>query len=222
MNPPPLPNYDLLIRAGRLVCPKSGLDAPGAVAVRGDRIVAIGREVAGHGTVSIDDPEAVLLPGLIDLHAHPAKSGSIFGVDPDQHLLAHGTTTVLSQGDAGADNCDAFIRETIDGSRTRVILAINLSSTSETGPGGCFERLDTINVSACVSAIERCRSHAWGIAVNTSHHCCGLTDPQEVLRRGLLVAEETGLPILYGMRRPEDWPLAEQLRRLRSGDDRSS
>ncbi len=61
MNHPRLPNYDLLIRAGRIVCPKSGLDAPGAVAVRGDRIVAIGREVTGHGTVSIDEPEAVLL-----------------------------------------------------------------------------------------------------------------------------------------------------------------
>ncbi|MBI3863271.1 MAG: amidohydrolase family protein, partial [Planctomycetia bacterium] len=33
-----------------------------------------------------------------------------------------------------------------------------------------------------------------------------------------LAAEQTGLPILYGMRRPEDWPLEEQLALLRPGD----
>ena len=35
-------DYDLLIRAGRLFCAATGLDGPGAVAVRGDRIVAAG------------------------------------------------------------------------------------------------------------------------------------------------------------------------------------
>jgi dihydroorotase len=209
---------DVLIRAGRIVCPASGIDSPGAVAVRGDRIVAVGPDAAGSGQRVLDFPDAVLLPGLIDLHAHPANSGSIFGVDPDQHLVARGTTTVISQGDAGADSCETFVRETIECSKTQVILAINLAATGEAGPGGCFERLDTINVAACVSAIKRHRTHIWGIAINTSHRCCGQTDPREVLRRGLLAAEATGLPILYGMRRPEDWPLREQLELLRPGD----
>ena len=89
-------DYDLLIRAGRIVCPKTALDAPGAIAVRGDRIAAVGVDVAGTAKREFDLPEAVLLPGLIDLHAHPAKSHSVFGLDPDQHVLARGTTTVLS------------------------------------------------------------------------------------------------------------------------------
>ena len=58
----------------------------------------------------------------------------------------------------------------------------------------------------------------WGIAVNTSHAACGLTDPREILRRGLAAAKESGLPLLYGMRRPEDWPLAQQLELLCRGD----
>ena len=211
-------SYDLLIRAGRIVCPASGLDSPGAVAIRGDRIVAVGPNVDGSAHRLLHEPDAILLPGLIDLHAHPAKSGSIFGVDPDGDLLARGTTTVLSQGDAGAGHLDAYVHETINGSQAHVILAINLSTTGEVGPGGCFEQLASIDVAACVSAIERHRRHIWGIAVNTSHHCCGQTDPREVLRRGLQAAEQTGLPLLYGLRRPEDWPLAEQLRQLRAGD----
>lgn len=211
-------SYDLVIRAGRVVCPATGFDSPGSVAILGDRIVAVGAEIDGSGKQQLDEPTAILLPGLIDLHAHPAKSGSIFSVDPDRHLLARGTTTVLSQGDAGAGNLETYIRETIEQSQTQIILAINLSSAGEAGPGGCFERLELIDVAACVAAIERFRNHIWGIAVNASHHCCGPTDPREVLRRGLLVAEQTGLPLLYGMRRPEDWPLEQQLSELRPGD----
>jgi dihydroorotase len=39
-----------------------------------------------------------------------------------------------------------------------------------------------------------------------------------VLRRGLRAAGESGLPILFGMRRPQDWPIEEQLAQLRPGD----
>ena len=39
--------YDLLVRAPRLFCADSGLDGPGAVAIRGDRIVASGPGVEG-------------------------------------------------------------------------------------------------------------------------------------------------------------------------------
>jgi dihydroorotase len=210
--------YDLLIRAGRIVCPASGLDSAGAVAVRGDRIAAIGPAVNAQARQVLDFPDGICLPGLIDLHAHPACSGSRFGIDPDRHMLARGTTTVLSQGDAGADNCDAFIRETVEQSRTGVMLAINLGSRGEAGPGGCFEDLETADVAACVRAIDQFRANIWGIGVNASHHCWGRTDPREVVRRGLLAAGQTGLPILYGMRRPEDWPLDQQLALLRPGD----
>ncbi len=136
-------DHDLLIRVGRIVCPATGVELPGAVAVRGDRIVAAGPNVDGHSRQVLDFPDAVLLPGLIDLHAHPARSGSIFGVEPDTHILARGTTTVLSQGDAGAEKCQSYVRETIETSQTRVVLAINLASCGELGPGGCFERLDS-------------------------------------------------------------------------------
>jgi dihydroorotase len=211
-------DYDLLIRAGRVVCPATGIDSPGEVAIWGERIAAVGRTVPGNCPRLLDFPDAILLPGLIDMHAHPACSGSIYGVEPDRHMLTRGTTTVVSQGDSGAGNCESYIRETIERSKTHVILAINLSSGGESGPGGCFESLDAIDIAACVSAIGRFRKHIWAIAINTSRNCCGATDPREVMRRGLRAAEETGLPILYGMRCPEDWPFDEQLALLRRGD----
>lgn len=124
----------------------------------------------------------------------------------------------MSQGDAGAQNLRQFVEETVEASRTRVIAAINLSSVGESATAGCFTNLERANVDACVQALEANRKHIWGIAVNVSRNACGDTDPRAVLRRGLEAAERSGLPILYGMRRFEDWPAADQLRLLRPGD----
>lgn len=213
----PSPN-DLLIRSTRLVCPATGQDGPGSVAIRAGRIVTIRPDLHGDAKQVIDLTDSILLPGLIDLHAHPARSGSIFGVDPDECMLRRGVTTVLSQGDAGAANWQAYVNDTIRPSRTRVLMAINLSRIGETSEAGCCANLDDANIEACVDAVESCREHVWGIAVNASHHACGRSDPREVVRRGLEAARRTGLPILYGMRRPEDWSFEEQMRQLRPGD----
>ena len=220
---PPDSHFDLIIRAGRVVCPSSGIDCPGYVTVRAGRIVAVTQaDIAKTAPVTADRifeyPDGILLPGLIDLHAHPANSGSVFGVPPDDRMLAYGTTTVLSQGDAGASNINQYIEETIVPSRTRVLLAINLSRIGESASHGCFENLEDVDVDACVAAIDRHREWIPAVAVNVSDRACGQTDPREVLRRGIQVAEQAGLPILFGLRRPEDWPLAQQLALLRPGD----
>jgi dihydroorotase len=211
-------DYDLLITAGRVLCPATGLDAPGAVAVRGGRIVAAGPEVNGPAHQRLDFPDAVLVPGLVDLHAHPARGGSKYGIDPDVHFLPRGVTTVLSQGDAGADKWPAYRDQVIRASRTRVRLAINLCRRGEAMPGGCFEDLNDVDVDACVAAIAEGGQAIWGIAVNVSEFACGPTDPREVMSRALAAAERSGKPLLYGMRRRDQWPFEEQLALLRAGD----
>lgn len=210
--------YDILIRAGRVFCPATGLDGPGAVAVRDGRIAAAGPEATGPAPETFDFPDDLLLPGLVDLHAHPARGGSKFGIDPDIHLLPRGVTTALSQGDAGASNWRNYREEVISASRTRVLLAINLSAPGESEPGGCCEDLEDVDVEACIGAIEEEREGIWGISVSTSISFCGKTDPDEVFSRGLAVAERTGLPLLFGSRRSPDRPLPVELERLRAGD----
>jgi dihydroorotase len=216
-NPGPL-----TISAGRVVCPKSGFDGPGTIVIQDGRISSVDSSSTSGlepGTTSdLDYPNGVLLPGLIDLHAHPAKSGSVFGADPDTTMLARGTAAVLSQGDAGADNIDEFLTATVEASRTRVLLALNLSRIGESTSEGCFDNLADADIDACVAATARHSDLVRMLAVNVSHHACGETDPREILRRGLIAAEQSGLPLLFGMRCPEDWPLAEQLALLRPGD----
>ena len=211
--------YDLLIRCGRIFCADdSGMDGPGGVAIHGHRIAAVGADVVGSSLENLDFPDALLLPGLVDMHAHPARGGSKYGVDPDVHFLPRGVTTVLSQGDAGAFDWTDYRDRVIHGSRTRVRLAINLCGRGESLPGRCFEHMEDVDVEACVAAIEDGGDLIWGIAVNTSLGSCGDLEPREIMSRGLEAAERTGRPLLFGSRMQSDWPLTQQLPLLRSGD----
>jgi N-acyl-D-aspartate/D-glutamate deacylase len=65
-----LPDYDLLIRNGRIV---DGTGNPwfiGDVAVRGGRIVAVGRVPAARAARTINAKGLVVAPGFIDMHSH--------------------------------------------------------------------------------------------------------------------------------------------------------
>jgi dihydroorotase len=214
--------FDLLIHAGRVLCPATGLDGPGAVAVTGGRIAAAGPAVDGPAREVLRLPEALVLPGLVDLHAHPARGESRYGVDPDLHLLPFGTTTVLAQGEAGALNLARYLATVIEPSRTRVRLAVNIGRRGEATPGGSCAALEDVDAAACSQAVranqKRGGSAIWGLAVNVSQATCERTDPRAVMAAGLAAAEETGLPLLFGPRRADDWALAPQLARLRPGD----
>ncbi len=209
-------DYDLLIRAGRVFCSETGLDGPGAVALKDGRIAASGPGIEGSAAMVYDFPDALALPGLVDLHAHPARCGSRYGVDPDVHFLSRGVTTVLSQGDAGARNWTAYRERVIRACRTRVLLAINLSIHGESHPDGCFPDLDAADVDACVSAIESGGEAIWGIAANTGPS--NPTPPRAIMNRALEASERSGKPLLVGTRLSSDWSLDDQLPLLRAGD----
>ncbi len=66
----------LRITNARLLCPASGLDAPGALAVQGGRIAAIGADAAMEGADELDAGGAVLCPGLVDLRARVGEPGA--------------------------------------------------------------------------------------------------------------------------------------------------
>lgn len=207
---------DLVIRAGRVFCPATGRDGPGMVAVRDGRIVA-----AADGepaSTVLEFPDALLLPGLVDLHAHPARGGSKYGICPDRYMLPTGVTTVLSQGDAGALTWPAYRDDVVRTCRTRVRLALNLSARGEASPTACFGDPDDVDVGACVAALAEGGDDLWGISVNVSRFSSGTTDPRWVVARALEAAERSGKPLLYGPRETVDWPLADQLAQLRPGD----
>ena len=215
-------HLDLIVWASRLVCPATGLDGAGMVGVRDGVIsfVEMGSDVGDFPDAGevVEIRDGVLLPGLVDLHAHPAVSGSKFGIDADRDLLSMGSTTVLSQGDAGARNVDRYIEETIRGARTQVKLALNFCAEGESNPQGRFFSIDEASVDECVAAIEREGDDVWGISLNIALIQGAGIDPLEVMRRGMEAAELSGKPVMFGATKTADVPLCEQLELLRAGD----
>ena len=193
-----MPDPELILTATRLVCPATGLDGPATVGVADGKIVfrteggnaKSGEARQVHGAKTVNIGSGVVLPGLVDLHAHPANSGSRFGIDPDRYLLPRGSTTVLSQGDAGARNVDEYIEHTVEASQTAVKLAINFSANGESKPNGRFFSIDEASVSECVDSIQRHRQHIWGISLNIAFVQGKNVDPLEVMRRGITAAEQ--------------------------------
>jgi dihydroorotase len=214
---------DIVLRADRVVSPDLGMDGPGAVALRGDTIVASGPTAAHLAETAarvVDLDDVVLLPGLVDLHAHPDRrpNGSKYGVDPDAEFLSRGVTTILSQGDAGATDWTAWEASTLHHSRTRIFMALNLSKRGEAMAGPALEAEADVDVEACVRTIRANPDRIWGIAVNTSRAVTGTNDPRKVLALAIKAAGEADVPLLFGSRREADVSLDEQLALLRPGD----
>ena len=193
--------------------------ARGAVAVKDGRIAASGQEVEGGASETLDFADAVLLPGFVDLHAHPAPANWKYGIDPDILMLPRGTTTILSQGDAGATNWEHYRRNVVEPASMRIRMALSAAVGGEEEEGAVFRNLEDVDVEACVRTIESDPELIWGIAVNAAMAATAGHDPRVVMDRVLEMAERTGKPLLYGVRwDPFDWPVDEQFALLRPGD----
>lgn len=93
------PPYDLLLRQGKIVDGSGNPWFDGDLAVRGDRIVAVGRVPAGAARREIDAQGLVVAPGFIDMHSHSdfllLEDGSA------QSKIRQGVTTeVLGEGNS--------------------------------------------------------------------------------------------------------------------------
>ena len=71
---PPEPSYDVVIRGGTVYDGSGGRPFIGDVAVKGDRIAAIGQHLPGRGTSEVDARGKAVSPGFINMLAHPEES----------------------------------------------------------------------------------------------------------------------------------------------------
>ncbi|MGH7541131.1 MAG: amidohydrolase family protein [Gemmatimonadota bacterium] len=118
------------LRAGRLIDGRGGAPVDGVtIVVRGNRIAAVGREVAvPAGAEVIDLSDRTVLPGLMDMHTHltgdPSGGdpdiglhqwpgyGAIVGVKNARKTLLAGFTTIRNVGADGFE--DVALRDAID------------------------------------------------------------------------------------------------------------
>jgi dihydroorotase len=119
--------YDLVLRNGRVICPASGVDGIRDVAIKDGRIAALEASIpSGRARETIDVSGKLVLPGLIDTHAHIFQyvSGR-FGLNPDMVGVGSGVTTVVDQGGASCMTFPGFRKFIAEPAETRVLSFIS-------------------------------------------------------------------------------------------------
>jgi dihydroorotase len=159
--------FDLLLRGGHVVCPASGLNGVMDVAIRDGRIAAIQPNILPASAREVVDARGrLVLPGMIDTHAHVYKyvSGR-FGLDADMVGVHSGVTTVVDQGGPSCMTFPGFRHFVAQPAKTRVYAFI--SSYLVGGLEGHFYpnlySPECIDVDATVKAADANRDLVRGI-----------------------------------------------------------
>src|ERR1700761_4478899 len=93
-------SFDLLLRGGRVIDPAAGIDGQKDVAIRNGKIAAVQSDILPASAREVIDVSGKLvLPGLIDTHAHIYQyvTGR-FGMNADMVGVQSGVTTLVDQG----------------------------------------------------------------------------------------------------------------------------
>ena len=160
-------SYDLLLRGGHVICPASGIDGVMDVAVRDGKIAGIAASILpSTAREVIDVAGKLVLPGMIDTHAHCYKyvTGR-FGLDADLVGVRSGVTTLIDQGGPSCMTFPGFRHFIVEQAQTRVYAFL---SSYEVGglEGHYYPNLyspDCIDVDATVRAADANRDLVRGI-----------------------------------------------------------
>ena len=203
-------SYDILIRNGRVIDPASGIDGIIDVAVRDGRIARVAPGISpGAAKQTVDAAGRLVLPGMIDTHAHVFEHVSgRFGLNPDLVGVRSGVTTVIDQGGPSCMTFPAFRKFIAEPAATRVLAFVSIYVVGGLeghyypdlyGPSG-------IDVAACVRTaaanadlVKGIKGHAEGGGISR----WGL----ESLKLAKQASRETGLPLYIHL--GQLWPPLE-------------
>jgi dihydroorotase len=120
------PAFDVVVKGGRVIDPKNGIDAVHDIGIRKGRIAAVAPRLDPGLAQVIDATGLIVTPGLIDTHAHVYEhvSGD-FGLNPDLVGIRTGVTTVVDQGGPSALTFDGFRKFIVEKAKTRVLAFIS-------------------------------------------------------------------------------------------------
>ena len=114
--------FDQLLRGGRVICPASGIDGIRDVAIRNGKIAAVQSDIlATSAREVIDVTGKLVLPGLIDTHAHVYQyvTGR-FGMNADMVGVQSGVTTLVDQGGPSCMTLPGFRHFVAEPAKSRV------------------------------------------------------------------------------------------------------
>ena len=208
---------ELVVTGGRVVDPGRGVDAVADVAFRDGRVA----ESVGPDARRLDAAGAVVVPGMIDMHAHVYWGGTSLGIDGDALAKRAGTTTWLDVGSAGAGNFEGFQRHVIERSETRILALLHVSfagifAFSKDVMVGESKDRDLLEPAVCARVAMAHPELIRGIKVRIGVRTSGVNGLTP-LHLAIEAAERASLPVMCHI---DDMPptYAEVCRTLRPGD----
>ena len=187
--------YDLVLKGGRVVDPAAGVDAVRDVAVRAGRIAAVEPEVEVDAAREVVDVSGrLVLPGLIDTHAHVFEHAvGRFGLNPDLVGVHSGTTTVVDLGGASCMSMGAFKRFIVEPAETRIFSFISIYPAGE---GHLSPEIygAGIDVDLCIACIEANQGFVKGIKVNAEIGSMSIYGLDKI-RKAKAASRATGVPL---------------------------
>jgi dihydroorotase len=185
--------YDLVIKGGELLDPSQNLRGRRDIGIKNAVIAAVEAEIAADlAKQTLSVPGKLVLPGLVDLHAHTFPQGSAIGLPADELVPYTATTTYVSAGDAGANNFSAFRHFIINQARSRIFAFVHISTIGLAGfPVGEMLNIDYANVDAAAKAVTENQDVVIGVKVRESTDIVG-SNGVEPLRRAIAAAEKAG------------------------------
>ncbi|GAA3955496.1 amidohydrolase/deacetylase family metallohydrolase [Allohahella marinimesophila] len=117
------PQFDTILKGGRVIDPANARDAVMDVGVLQGRIAALGPELKPSAATEVIDVSGhIVTPGLIDTHGHVFQHVTgRFGLNPDVCGVRAGVSTIVDQGGPSLMTLPAFRHFISEASDTRVL-----------------------------------------------------------------------------------------------------
>jgi dihydroorotase len=191
----PNDKFDLLIRNANVIDPSQGLSGKRDIGIRYGVIEAIEATIgAERGERVMDAGGKLVTPGLIDLHSHTYAFGSAIGIPADELATQQCTTTVVSAGDAGANNLAGLRRFVMPGSRTRQFAFVHIAVAGLAGfPVPELYNIDYAQVDLAARAVAENADVVLGVKVRMSENVIA-RHGLEPLKRAIAACQRSGVP----------------------------
>jgi dihydroorotase len=173
--------------------PSQNLRAKRDIGIRFGVIEALEGDIPAARALKLLNAEGKLVtPGLIDLHAHVFPYGSAIGIPADELIPFQATTTMVSAGDAGANNLAAFRRYVVAQTRTRLYAFVHIANAGLAPfPVPELYNIEFAQVDAAAKAIAENADIVLGAKVRMSENVIA-QNKTEPLRRAIAACQIAG------------------------------
>ncbi len=187
--------YDIVIKGGRVIDPAQNIDATMDVAINGNKIAAVDKDIPPQeGRQQIDAKGKIVTPGLIEMHAHVFDSVMKIAVEPDIAGVKHAVTTVVDGGSAGEATFNVFPKYILPTAKTSVFCFLHLCSLGLI-PEPELRGWDEVNLDGMAATIEANKTIIKGVKLRLVGNLVASAGI-EVVKTAKKIARQFGLPIM--------------------------